>query len=180
VTSSCIVVGAGVFGAAAADALARRGWGVTLVERYAPANARGSSGDRTRMLRVGHGPSAADEWYMRSALSSRESWRELSQECEEPLVEPSGLAWFAREDDPVVAGVAEGLERIGARHEWLDQAGLTEFFPDVAVDDLAGALYEPDACLIRATAAVEALLRRARRHGARLRLAEARPAGPAG
>ena len=174
---SCIVVGAGVFGAAAADSLARRGWEVTVVERYAPANARGSSGDRTRMHRVGHGSTAQDEWYMRSALASLEAWRELSAGCEQPLLAPYGLAWFARGDDPLVAGVGEGLVGLGVEHEWLDPAALADRFPDLATADLSGGLYEPGACLIRATAAVEALLRRAMSNGARLRLAEARPAG---
>ena len=175
---SCVVVGAGVFGAAAADSLARRGWEVTIVERYAPANARGSSGDRTRMLRAGHGSGPEDEWYTRSAIRSLGLWRELSEECPEPLLEECGLAWFAREDDPVVGAVGEGLERLGVAHEWIDGNAVSELFPDVAVYDLAGALYEPGACLIRATAAVEALVRRARRHGARLRIARALPAGP--
>ena len=94
-----------------------------------------------------------------------------------PLLAPYGLAWFARGDDPLVAGVGEGLESLGVEHEWLDPAALADRFPDLATADLSGGLYEPGACLIRATAAVEALLRRAMSNGARLRLAEARPAG---
>ena len=175
---SCIVVGAGVLGAAVADSLARRGWEVTIAEQYAPANARGSSGDRTRMLRFGHGDSAADEWYTRSALRALEAWRELSADGEAELLAPCGLAWFAREDDPLVRSVGDGLAIVGVEHEWIDRDALAALYPDVAVDDLAGALYEPGACLIRATAAVEALLARATRHGAVLRLARAVPAGP--
>jgi sarcosine oxidase len=174
---SAIVVGAGVFGAAAADALARRGWEVTVIDRYGPANARGSSGDRTRMVRVGHGSSSEAEWYMRSALRSLELWRELSAECPESLVAECGLVWLAGAEDELVGDVATGLERVGARHEWLDADALAALFPSLATEDLAGALHEPGACILRATVAVEALLRRARRHGAQLRVCEARPAG---
>ena len=172
------MVGAGVFGAAAADSLARRGWAVTIVERYAPANGRGSSGDRTRMLRFGHGSSAEDDWYTRSALTSLEAWRELAADAGTDLLAPCGLAWFAREGDALVSGVGEGLKREGVAHEWLDPDALAGCFPDITTEDLAGALYEPGACLIRATTAVEALVARARRHGATLRLERAAPAGP--
>ena len=174
----CIVAGAGVFGAAAADSLARRGWDVTIVERYAPANARGSSGDRTRMLRVGHGSSPEDEWYMRSALRSLELWSELEEDLGRPLISPCGLVWFAHEEDALIGAVAEGLERLDVPFEWFDEAVLADQFPDLATDDLAGALYEPGACLLRAMAAVEALIARAQRHGARLLLGTARPPGP--
>ena len=72
---SAVVVGAGVFGAATADALAGRGWDVTLVEQYAPANSRSSSGDATRLVRCGYGRRFSDDpgddqrndWYARSA-----------------------------------------------------------------------------------------------------------------
>ena len=175
---SAIVVGAGVFGAATADALARRGWEVTVVERYAPANARGSSGDRTRMLRLGHGSSPEAEWYTRSALRSLELWRELSGEWLEPLIAPCGLVWLAAEEDALIGDVAAGLEATGVPHEWLAGEALPELFPDLATGDLAGALHEPGACILRAIPAVRALLERARRNGARLRIGEARPTGP--
>ena len=76
-----VVVGAGVFGAATADALAGRGWDVTIVEQYAPGNARGSSGDRTRLLRLGHGEFGAEEdlRYIRSAARGIELWRALDE-----------------------------------------------------------------------------------------------------
>jgi glycine/D-amino acid oxidase-like deaminating enzyme len=49
------VIGAGVFGAWTAHALRNRGWSVTLVEQYAPGNARSSSGGETRIIRSGYG-----------------------------------------------------------------------------------------------------------------------------
>ena len=98
-----IVVGAGVFGAATADALAARGWDVTVVEQYAPGNARGSSGDRTRLLRLGHGEfgEAEDLHYIRSAARGIELWRALDAESGGGLIAPTGLVWLAAGDgDP--------------------------------------------------------------------------------
>jgi glycine/D-amino acid oxidase-like deaminating enzyme len=180
VSGEAIVVGAGAFGAAAADALARRGWGVTVVEQYAPANARGSSGDRTRMLRLGHGDNepAQDGWYIASAARGIAGWKALSVQDGADLLVKTGLVWFARDDDTVERRVAERLTDAGVSCERLDPAGVRALFPGAAVDDLAYGLWEPEAYVMRATAGVEALLRRARRHGARLVTAQARPAGP--
>ncbi len=114
---SAIVVGAGALGVATADALARRGWAVTIVERYAPANARGSSGDRTRLLRLGHGEwgEEIDLWYVGSAARGIALWRELSEQEEAELLQPSGLVWLARSGDGVEATAQRRLEQAGAR-----------------------------------------------------------------
>ena len=177
--ATAIVVGAGVFGAATADALVARGWDVTVIEQYAPANARGSSGDRTRMLRLGHGEAeeGQDLHYIRSAARGAALWRALSDELEAPLVERTGLVWLAVEEDGLEHRVTERMTRAGAPFERLTPAATQALFPSMAVDDLAWSLYEPDAGIIRATAAVEALLARARRSGARLLLGRARPGG---
>lgn len=165
---SAIVVGAGALGVATADALAGRGWAVTVVERYAPANARGSSGDRTRLLRNGHGEwgERIDLWYVRSAARGIALWQELSAQEGADLVERCGLVWLARDEEGVEATARRRLERAGIACERLAPEHLRELFHDIATDDLAWGLHEPDASVIRAGAAVETLLRRARRHGA--------------
>ncbi len=174
---NAIVVGAGVFGAAAADALAARGWDVCVVEQYAPGNARGSSGDRTRLLRLGHGEfgEADDLRYIRSAAQGIELWRALDAESGAGLLVPSGLVWLAAGGGGPEDLVARRMDAAGASYERLTPAETAALFPGMAVDDLAFSLYEPAACVIRAGAAVDALLRRA---GARLVLDRARPAGP--
>ena len=172
-----IVVGAGVLGAATADALVARGWDVTVVEQYAPANARGSSGDRTRLLRLGHGEFGADEdlHYIRSAARGVALWRALDEQCRGQLLEPTGLVWLAADDGGPEDLVAQRMDAAGAPYERLTPAATAALFPGMAVDDLAFSLYEPDACVIRAGDAVAALLRRATDGGARLVLDRARP-----
>jgi glycine/D-amino acid oxidase-like deaminating enzyme len=182
VSGRAVVVGAGAFGCAAADALARRGWEVTLVERYAPANARGSSGDRTRLLRLGHaefGPDG-DAAYIASAQRGIAGWQALSDELDADLITTTGLVWLARTPDGMEATVGERLAAAGLPSERLDPGAVRDRFPAITVDDLAFGLWEPGAAVIRAGAAVEALLRRAVRHGARLVLGEAQPAGDRG
>ena len=46
-TSSVVVVGAGVLGSSLADRLARSGWGVTHVEQFSPGHVRSGSGDES-------------------------------------------------------------------------------------------------------------------------------------
>ena len=69
--SSAIVVGAGVFGASTARALASRGWDVTIVEQYVPGTVRAASGGDTRLLRMAHGDI---DWYAQLAYAARSQW----------------------------------------------------------------------------------------------------------
>jgi sarcosine oxidase len=179
VTASAVVVGAGAFGVAAADALARRGWAVTIVERFAPANARGSSGDRTRLLRLSHGDDDDHgDWLLSSAARGIAGWRALAEEEGVELVEPTGLVVLATEPGGAEDRAADRLERAGVDHARLTPREVKSLIPELAVDDLAFALYEPGASVIRATDAVLALLARAERNGAQLRLGTARLDGP--
>src|SRR5262249_62184215 len=69
-----VVVGAGVFGAWTALALAQRGKRVALLEAYGPGHSRSSSGDESRIIRMGYG---ADEVYTRWSGRSLRLWKEL-------------------------------------------------------------------------------------------------------
>jgi glycine/D-amino acid oxidase-like deaminating enzyme len=68
------VIGAGVFGAWTALELARRGKSVVLVEAYGAGHSRSSSGDESRIIRMGYGK---DEIYTRWAQRSLTHWQEL-------------------------------------------------------------------------------------------------------
>src|SRR5438094_2646008 len=84
------VVGAGVFGAWTAYQLQRSGQRVTLIDAYGPANSRSSSGDESRIIRMGYG---ADEIYTHSAMRALEEWKEFSAETGEQLFYETGVLW---------------------------------------------------------------------------------------
>jgi sarcosine oxidase len=169
VTASAIVVGAGVFGASIASELSARQWDVTLVERHAPANARSSSGDFSRVLRFAHGGDpATDEWYTRSAWRARTLWHELAQEDDRELLAERGAVWFITSETDAVAEAERLMREVGPAVERLAPAAVQSLFVDVAVDDLAYGLHEVDAAVLRANLCVQALVRRALRQGARL------------
>src|SRR5258706_8075607 len=66
-TYDVAVIGVGVFGAWTALQLARRGKRVLLLEAYGPGHSRSSSGDESRIIRMGYG---RDEIYTRWAQRS--------------------------------------------------------------------------------------------------------------
>ncbi len=85
------VVGAGVFGAATARELHRRGHDVTLHEQYTPGTVRSASGGDTRLVHAAHGE---NEWYAQLSRRALNLWRELETETSTQLLELTGVAWL--------------------------------------------------------------------------------------
>lgn len=164
---STVIVGAGVLGAALADRLARSSWDVTLVEAIAPGHVRAGSGDESRLIRCAHG---TDVLHARMARRALRLWRELDPR----LVVPAGLVWLARRPDAWEAASERVLHDLGVPVERVDPEAL---FPSLRTDDLAFALHEPEAGILRARDAVRALIERAVAAGARVVTAVARPDG---
>jgi glycine/D-amino acid oxidase-like deaminating enzyme len=160
-----VVVGAGVFGASTARALAQRGWQVTLVEQYTPGTVLSASGGDTRLLRASHG---SVDWYATLAMRAREQWLELQERTGTRIFEPIGLAWFARRSDGFETQSRESLVRLGIRHEWLSPGDAGSLFPSLNVEDLAGVLFEPDAGVLHARRATQLLVEDAERLGVQL------------
>ena len=153
-SSSAVVVGAGVNGAAVARELSLRGWDVTLVEQYAAGTVRSASGGDTRLLRMAHGE---EDWYTQMAWRARTLWLELQEETRTRIWEPTGLAWLTRRGDGFEARSLPSLERAGVPHEWLAPEDARRLFPSVAVDDLHAVLLEPDAGVLHARRATQLL-----------------------
>jgi sarcosine oxidase len=171
-----VIVGAGSFGASLAWWLARAGEQVTLVDQFEPGDRRTSSGGETRLIRCSHG---ADPHYTTLARRARTLWRELEAESGEALMIESGVAWFAYGDTGWDAESERMLAAQGIPVERLDPAEATKLYPSLRADDLAFVLLEPEAGVVRAQRAVEALARQAVAHGARLLRGRARPDGAA-
>ncbi|HEY5727498.1 MAG TPA: FAD-dependent oxidoreductase, partial [Acidimicrobiia bacterium] len=149
-SGSAIVVGAGIFGVSIADRLAGAGWRVELVEQYHPGHARQSSGGETRLIRCGHGP---DAWYTAMAWRARALWAEIEADTGTDLLVPSGLVWFGAAI-PWVEESHHTMERLGIPCEIVGDGELRKLFPSVDTSDVPGALYEPEAGVLRAAQAV--------------------------
>jgi choline dehydrogenase-like flavoprotein len=86
-TMKAAVVGAGIMGAAAARALARNGYDVTLYEQFEIGHTRGSSHGRSRIVRLAY----PDLEFVELAKESFAGWRELEREAGVDLLELNGL-----------------------------------------------------------------------------------------
>jgi glycine/D-amino acid oxidase-like deaminating enzyme len=171
-----VIVGAGTFGASLAWTLARAGEEVVLVDQFEPGDRRATSGGESRLIRCGHG---ADELYTASARRARTLWRELEAETGEELLVEIGMAWFAQREDGWEAESERAMTAQGIPCRRLDPAEGATLFPSLGTDDLAFVLHEPEAGVLRAQRAVQALARQAVAHGAKLVRGRAVPDGDA-
>ncbi|HXD51418.1 MAG TPA: FAD-dependent oxidoreductase, partial [Burkholderiales bacterium] len=160
-TYDVAVIGAGVFGVWTAYQLNRTGASVLLLDAYGPGNSRASSGGESRIMRLGYGP---DEIYTRSAQRSLQLWQELFAQHEQTasLFQQTGVLWLARDQDPYCEATLQTLRNVGVRCEQLDHAQLSAQFPQLSFDDVSWGILEPDAGMLMARRAVQAVALRAR------------------
>lgn len=157
------VVGAGVFGAWTAQQLRLQGQKVLLLDAYGPGNSRATSGGESRMLRLGYGP---DEIYSRSAQRSRELWRALFEKQRQPeLLRCTGLLWLAHDHDAYCEATLATLQRVGAVCERLERDELDRRFPQIEFGPVSWGLWEPEAGVLMARRAVQAVVAEARATG---------------
>ncbi len=165
-----------MFGASLARRLTLSGWEVTVVDPYPPGHVRSASGHESRLIRFAHGP---DRWYVRSARRALALWRELEEETGRRLLVESGIAWFARRDD---GWEAQSEQALRAENVPVDRLSLDEaagLFPSFDGEGLSFVLYEPDAGILRARDAVQAIMDVTLAAGARLVGGAGRPDGDA-
>lgn len=163
---TAVIVGAGVFGAATALALTRRGWRVTVLERATPGHVGASSGGDSRLLRSSHGE---ERWYTQLAWDGRSGWRALEADAGREVLVETGVVWFARDEHGWEADSAQVCAELGIPVERLSGDRVAELFPSVRIDDLAFGLWEPHAGVLRARVGVQAMVDLAVRAGATVR-----------
>jgi sarcosine oxidase len=174
-THDVAVIGAGVFGAWAAYQLQRSGKRVVLIDAYGPANFRASSGDASRIMRIGYG---SDEIYSRSAQRSLQLWKAFFKSLDEPLFHRTGVLWLAYEDDPYPTKSYETLTKLGVPVERLTIDETRALFPAINLDGISWAMLEPDNGVLSARRAVQAIVRETIKLGGEyLEAAAAKPSG---
>ena len=172
------VVGAGAFGAWTALVLARRGQRVLLLDAYGPGHSRSSSGDESRIIRMGYG---ADEIYTRWAQRSLIQWKELFLATQNvALFQPTGVLWLAEAGNATQRATREVLTRCGVKFVELDGAALAERYTQINLDGIASGLCEPESGALMARCAVAATVAEAVRLGVDYRVAQVRAPQEAG
>ena len=169
-----IVVGAGVFGAWTARHLQRAGRRVLLLDAWAPAHARASSGGESRMTRGSYG---GDEVYSRMAWESLPEWSALSNRTELPLFHRSGVLFFFPAGEDYVTKTVEVHRRLKLPTQLLDSVAMRRRFPMIDFDGVEVGLYEPEFGALMARRAVQALVAEFVAAGGEYRRAAVRPPG---
>ena len=153
-----VVVGAGAFGAWTAYQLRQRGKKVALLDAYGPGHSRSSSGGETRIMRMGYGP---DELYTRFALRSMKLWRGFSRRSGQQLFLRTGMLWLARKRDRYPQESLATLTGLRVPCEKLARAELRKRFPQFSLRGIDWGLLEPEAGVLLARRAVQAVVAQA-------------------
>ncbi|HVM35027.1 MAG TPA: FAD-dependent oxidoreductase [Actinomycetota bacterium] len=156
-----VVVGGGIAGAAAARDLARSGVEVLLLEQFRLGHKRGSSHGSSRIFRFSY----SDPHLVQDCMDSLPLWRDLEEEM--------GVVLYTRTGGFDVGDVAldhkSALEKCGAECELLDAGEAERRYPGLRFPRDAPSLFQPDAGISHADAAVRAYVDSARMHGATVR-----------
>ena len=156
-----IVIGAGLMGAAAAWALARRQRAVLLVEQFGPGHRNGSSHGSARIVRRAYN----DELYTRLTGQAFELWRELERESATGVLRLLGGIDFGAGRE--VGAMARKLAAQGVPLELLsaDEAQLR--WPGMNFE--GEVMFHPQAGTVDAGLAVECFVTVAAGNGAEVR-----------
>ena len=163
-----VVVGAGVMGAWTALHAQRQGWRTTLLDAFGAGHSRATSGDESRIIRSSHG---SDPLYSRWSREAREAWIGLGRTSGERLFVPAGALWFAHTAEGFEADSETTLRGLGIPVEHLSAAEVSARWPQMATDDLAFAVFEPEAGLLMARRGVAAAVRQFEAEGGQFELA---------
>ena len=168
-TCDVAVVGAGVFGAWIALHLAKREQRVLLLDAYGPGHSRSSSGDESRIIRMGYG---ADEIYTQWSQRSLLQWKELfAASGNQELFQKTGVLWLAESGNAQLRATADVLGRNQVEFEQLDRAALGHRYPQINLEGIATGIYEPESGVLMARRAVAATAAEAVRLGVEVKLA---------
>jgi sarcosine oxidase len=140
------VVGAGIVGLAAADALLRRDASVVCLDGGAPGH--GQSAGFARGFRHLH----SDPALMRLAVESRAAWRALEERAGVELLEHGGMLRLGGDVEPEIAA----LRAVGVEARVIDADEAAARLPALA-PQAGPLLLDPDAGALRAQAAIGAL-----------------------
>src|SRR5215475_11360350 len=173
--SDTIVVGAGVFGGWTAYYLATMGAKVTLVDAYGPGNSRATSGDETRGVRTSYGDKGIwAELWMSWANEAIDRWTkfdaEWGREMKVRLFFNTGDLIFRARSEPFIERNQELWKKLRIPFQVVKVEDISRDYPVFDLRDIAVALYEPRAGVVRARRACEVVAEAFRQAGGQVLL----------
>ncbi|MGH7581683.1 MAG: FAD-binding oxidoreductase [Gemmatimonadales bacterium] len=181
-SSHVVVIGAGAFGGWTAYHLRKMGVHVTLVDAYGPSNSKATSGDESRGVRSSYGDRAApvgELWsaWARKAMRRWEAWdHEWSPSLKTQLFYRTGDLYMRSDWEPAIKRTKEIWEKAKVPHEVLSPDECRYRWPQINIENITAILYEPDAGVVRARRAMQAVAQVTQRAlGVKLIIARAKP-----
>ena len=166
------VIGAGAFGGWTALNLLRSGAKVTLLDAWGPGNSRASSGGESRVIRHSYNKTI----YIDMVKRSLELWHEANEQWDRPLLHVSGVLHMRRADSPInLDGSGLLLTAAKVPHEMLNRRELEKRYPQINMNGIEGAVYEPTAGYLLARRACQAVVDAFMNEGGEYRTAYVKP-----
>ncbi|HEX6227666.1 MAG TPA: FAD-dependent oxidoreductase [Chryseolinea sp.] len=158
-----VVTGAGAFGSWTALYLLRNGFNVTLVDSWGPGNARSSSSDETRVIRSTYG---ANEIYFDLNVNALSLWKENQKRFGKQLFFNTGVLWFCYEEStPLVDDSIPFAKKHKMEYEYLTNANLKRRHPQINVEDLHHAYFDPFGGYLKARESVQLVVEAFQKEG---------------
>lgn len=160
-----IVVGVGTMGAAACDALARRGARVLGLERFGVPNAMGAHHGQSRMFRMAY---YEHQDYVPLLKEAFGAWQELERRSGVKLFHVTGGVYCGRPEGELVRCSTESARTHGLEFEGLAHAELSRRYPQLVLPEGYAGIYEPKAGFVVPELAVAAMAAEAMKAGAEI------------
>lgn len=167
---TCIVLGLGGIGSAAAAHLALRGARVLGLDAHEPVHAYGSSHGRHRIIREAYFEAPQ---YVPFVQRAYHLWRELEARSGSELLTITGGLTIGTPDSLFVSGALQAVREHNLAHELLSASETTARFSGFRPAADMVSVYEPTAGFLAPEACVAAHLAVAQDAGAELRFGEA-------
>jgi glycine/D-amino acid oxidase-like deaminating enzyme len=179
-----VVIGAGAFGGWTALHLQRLGATVQVVDAYGPANSRATSGGETRGVRSSYGNEPHGLVWARWAREAMRRWQAFDEEWSDSLLPrlyfEAGDLILREEDEPFLVNTRKNWDELGVAYEVLDADEIRRRWDVFDVTGITVGLYEPDAGIVRARRAMEAVATLFQREGGTITVARVAPGRVAG
>jgi sarcosine oxidase len=166
-TFDVAIIGLGAHGSAIAAHGVATGLTVCGIDAGHPPHAAGSHHGESRIIRQAY---YEDEAYVPLLLRAYALWDALQAETAEPLFFRTGGLMAGPSDGELVSGALLAARTHGLAHEALSAHDMARRFPAFRLAPGMGAVFEPQAGVLRPEACVRAHLQKAAGGGAVLRL----------
>lgn len=160
------VVGAGIHGASAAYHLAECGLRVVVFERAMPAG--GPTGRSSAVVRAYYTNTFLAE-VARDSIEIFRNFAEVTDGGDSGFRQVGGAFLHEASDLAQVRVAVDQLNEVGVKAEWVDGEALGDVLPGFALDDIAVAVWEPNAGYADPAGTTLGLMSKAARLGAVLR-----------